>query len=236
MEETLRFLRTFEAWIYLSLGIVGVYFVLRFSRAWQELQGASFGLERESAQVRLNQAASALVLVLSAAVVVFMLVSFVAPTMPGINLPTPTLNLLATATTTLPPGVTPSPGTPGAGDPGMQGDLLAASGCVAGQAELSLPRMGDEVSGIVPVMGTANIPNFGFYKFEIKRPNEANWLTIQAGNTVRVGDKLGDWDTTRLSPGEYQLGLVVVDNEGQALPPCVIQLRVARSPEATIAP
>ena len=43
---------------------------------------------------------------------------------------------------------------------------------VPGQIEISMPKLGEEVSGIVPIVGTANIPNFGFYKFEIKRPSE----------------------------------------------------------------
>jgi hypothetical protein len=102
--------------------------------------------------------------------------------------------------------------------------------------EITVPKAGEEVMGIVPVLGSANIANFGFYKFEIKRPNETVWLTIQAGNTPKTNDKLGEWDTTRLTPGEYQLGLVVVDNQAQALAPCVIQIRVARAPEPTVAP
>ena len=83
------------------------------------------------------------------------------------------------------------------------------------------------------ILGTADIPNFGHYKFEIKRPDETIWLTIQAGNTVVRDDNLGDWDTSRLIPGDYQLGLVVVDSQAQAAPACIVQIRVIRSPEDT---
>jgi len=233
MEELLSFLRTFEMWIYLILGLTGLHFLRRFALAWEELRGAAFGLERDSAQSRLNNAASGLVILLTMAVVVFVLVSFVAPAAPGILLPTPTLDLLATPTTTLPAGVSASnettAGTPVTPQPGQ----ALGNGCIAGQIEISMPGPGEEVSGIVPIMGTANTTNFGFYKFEIKRPSETTWLTIQAGNIPKTGDKLGEWDTTRLTPGEYQLGLVVVDNQAQAAPPCVVQLRVARPPEPT---
>ena len=41
---------------------------------------------------------------------------------------------------------------------------------------------------------------------------------------------LGQWDTGTLAPGDYQLRLVVSDNQGQALPACVITVRV--SPQA----
>ena len=75
-----------------------------------------------------------------------------------------------------------------------------------------------------------DIPNFGFYKFEMAKSNENSWLSIEANNNAVVNGQLGNWNTTRLDPGVYQLRLVVTDNQGQALPPCVVQVNVA--PEA----
>jgi hypothetical protein len=227
MVEALRDLRTFEVWIYLLLGLGGLFFIRKFVLAWQELRVAAFGLERQQAQARLNRAASILVLLLTIAVAEFVLVSFIAPSVPGANpLLTPTLDLLATPTTTLastdvpvsnalPATITPTP-------------ILqsAVSGCVADSIEIATPQNGQEVSGPVDIVGTANIPNFGFYKFEMKRPEESNWQTLQAGNQVRNQESLGVWDTRRLLPGEYQLSLVVVDNQGQASQPCIVQVRV----------
>lgn len=233
MEEALSFFRAFETWIYVFLGLWGLVFLRRFLLAWQELRGAIFGLERDKAQARLNQSASMMVLLLTMAVAEFALVSFVAPALPGANLlPTPTLNLLATPTVTL-PGTTPQPGgTPFA--PAMAPlQTTTAPGCIPGQIELTSPTNGQDINGVVEIIGTANIPNFGFYKFEIKRPDENLWLTIQAGNSVITGAKLGDWDTGRLTPGEYQLGLVVVDNQAQASAACIIQVRVSRPIEST---
>jgi hypothetical protein len=230
LEEALSFFRAFETWIYLFLGLWGLIFIRRFILAWQELRGAVFGLEREKAQVRLNQSASILVLLLSVAVVEFILVSFIAPALPGANLlPTPTLDLLATPTTTLAAGEARN---------ALETEAFNAEppqatqipGCIPGQIEISSPTNGQEISGVFEITGAANIPNFGFYKFEIKRPDEGVWLTIQAGNAVVNGGKLGDWDTTRLTPGEYQLGLVVVDNQAQASPACIIQVRVTPPP------
>lgn len=233
MEEAIRFFRAFEIWIYLILGLGGVFFLRRFIQAWKELQSAIFGLERENAQSRLNTSASALVLLLSLALAEFVLVTFVAPTyMASASLPTPTLSLLATATLT----VIPPAGAPNAAL--LAGTPLppVAGGCLPGQIEITTPQAGTEVSGVVAIQGTVNIPNFGFYKFEIKRPDETLWLTIQAGNTPVMGGKLGDWDTTRLAPGEYDLALIAVDNQGQALPACVVRLRVARPTDTPIGP
>jgi hypothetical protein len=235
--QALAFFRSVEIGIYVLLGIGGIFFLRRFAGAWQELQGATFGLERERAQGRLNTAASALVVLLTLAVVEFVMVSFVAPVIPGaMPLPTPTLNLLATATTTLPASAADTSLTPGANAvaTGVPVFLEAPSGgCLPGQINITTPGEGDEVSGIVSIVGTADIPNFGHYIFQYKRPDETLWATISAGNEPRQESELIKWDTTRLAPGDYQLGLVLVDSQAQTMTPCVIKVRVARPPEAT---
>lgn len=230
MEEALRFFRTYEIWIYLLLILGALVYIRKFFLAWSEMRGAAFGLERESAQSRLNQSASMVVLLLIVGIAEFVLVSFIAPSYPGSNpLTTPTFDLLATATNTL--MVTPS-GISGTQEiaenilPSPTPVEVGGEGCVPGQVILTAPQPGEEVSGIITIEGTANIPNFGFYKYEIARPGETIWLTILAGReTVQEGE-LGQWDTATLSPGDYMLRLVVTDNQGESLPPCVIQVRV----------
>ena len=216
--------RAFEAWIYLLLGLGGLFYIRKFILAWQELQDAGFGLERESAQGRVNLAAGMLLLILVLGISVFVLVSFVAPTVPGANpLITPTVDLLATPTTTLPPAATSQPGeitpTPTQGQSGT-------SACQPESINILSPAEGQTVSNVVEVIGTADIPNFGFYKIEMKRPEETIWQTIVAGNEVKIEEPLGLWDTRRLFSGTYQLGLVVVDNEARASAPCVVQVQV----------
>lgn len=260
MEEALSFFRALEVWIYLLLGLGGLLYIRKFIMAWQELRGAGFGLERESAQARLNRSASILVILLTMAVAEFVAVSFIAPGVPGANpLLTPTLNLMATATTTLPASTpvsgdvvaTPvsSGGNTVEGTPGTENavDLLPTNtpapivvngeqGCVEDQIEITSPQPGEEVSGIVEVMGSADIANFGFYMFEMKMPEESVWLTLQAGNSVVSDGLLGNWDTRRLTPGEYQLALVVVDNQARTSAPCSVQVRVSAPPDQTANP
>lgn len=235
MEEALSFFRAFEVWIYLLLGLGGLIYIRKFILAWQELRGAAFGLERENAQTRLNQSASVLVLILTMTVTEFVLVSFIAPAVPGATpLPTPTLNLLATPTYTL-PAVTLPAGQEGtvAPPPVVQAN---GSGCVPGQIEILSPKEGDEVSGAVEVKGTASIPNFGFFKYEMNHPGDAVWQTIQAGDTPRVNEVLGTWDTRLLAPGEYQLGLVVIDNQAKSSPVCSVKVRVTKAAAETPVP
>jgi len=228
MEDALRFVREYEIFIYIALGVVAAWYLRKFVLAWRELREAAFGLERETSQARLNWSASVLVFVLILAVVEFALVSYVVPTVPGAApLFTPTLDLLATPTFTLDPNTTPgaATSTPGPTLPPEE------SGCIPDQINITFPTAGSSVQGLINLIGTANIPNFGFYKYETAPVNDPTWLTIQAGNTVVVNNDLGPWDTTRLNPGEYYLRLVITDNAGEALQPCTIQVRVEAAPQ-----
>lgn len=238
MEVALQFFRAYEIWIYLILGFGGIFYIRKFILAWQELQATTFGLERESAQGRLNSAAAVLVLLLALVMVEFVLVSFIAPATPGaIPLLTPTLDLLATPTTTLAPTPSPLGGTPPAITATLPAQPVAPVGnaCIPGQVVITFPQEGGQISGIVEILGTVNIPNFGFYKLEMKRPEETTWLTILAGNEIKQEAVLGAWNTSLLPPGNYQLSLVAVDNQGASQAPCIVQINIA-SPEGTPGP
>ena len=208
------------------MGILAVWQIWKFILAWQELRGALFGMERESAQNRLNQASTILVLLVVIAVAEFMLVTFVVPSYPGaLPLPTPTLNLLATATTTL-PSVIPSVEQTATLTPSGLDTTAEIGGCIPGQVFLTSPQSDSEVSGEVPLIGTADIPNFGFYKYEVSSPGDALWLPLQVGEQIVREGELGVWNTSNLTPGVYLIRLVVTDNQGNALAPCEIQVRV----------
>jgi hypothetical protein len=229
MEEALRFFRTYEMWMYVILALAGLVYVRKFILAWEELRRAAFGLERESAQSSLNQSAGMLVFLFLMAVAVFVLVSFVAPNFPASNpLLTPTMDLLASPTTTLvPEGTEQAVATPTMGEVSLTPTIeVVGEGCVPGQIMLTEPVDGSEINGVVIVKGTANIENFGFYKYELARPGETVWLTIQAGRDIIQDGDLGQWDTRTLAPGDYMLRLVVTDNQGESLEPCVIRVNV----------
>jgi hypothetical protein len=229
MEQALQFFQVYEVWIYVGLSILAIWHMRKFARAWNELRGTLFGMEREAAQGRLNQAATMLVLLIIMAVAEFTLLTIVIPSMPGANpLPTATLDLLATPTTTLPPA--PPGAGEGIGSTPTPSELPAAEGCIPGQINLISPLNNDQVTGAITLHGTANIPNFGFYSYEIARPGETIWLPVQVGRQPVVNDVLGVWDTVALEPGDYMLRLVVTDNVGNALTPCAIQVRVVAAP------
>ena len=228
MEEVLRFFKDYEIIVYLALGILAAWQVRKFVVAWQELQAAAFGLEYESAQGRLNRAAGILVVLLIAGVVEFGLVTFVVPAYPeAMALSTPTLDLLATPTITLQAADLTLPEEPAA----ELAEQIPAAGCIPDEVMITFPESETTVRDIIEVLGTVDVPNFGFYKFEIARPGTDDWLTIQAGEDIVINGALGNWDTTQLEPGSYNLRLVVADNEGNHREPCVVTIYVEQPTE-----
>ena len=229
MAQALSFFITYEAVLYFVLGLAAILYIYRFWTAWQELQLAIYGLERQAAQGRLNQSAVVLFILLLTGVMIFSVVTFVAPTLPAqALLATPTLNL---AVEPLFPDTTQ---TPAEGDElnlptatALPTVSVDPAGCVPEQVFIASPEAGDILQGAVEVSGSANVPNFGFYKFEVARAEEELWLTIQAGrNVVQDGILVENWDTSRLPVGDYVLQLIVTDSEGDELPPCRIPVRI----------
>lgn len=224
MPAIYQFLGTHEVLIYILLS-VGALFGLRWLwRCWNEWRHAVYGLEREFALRRIGQSISSLALILVLFFTEFIIASFVFPSLPAsLFVATATADLFATPTGTISAELataiaqTPRPATA----------LGEGEGCVANRVMLSAPENGQEVRGTVEIRGTANIPDFGFYKYEVAPAGSDAWATIAAGRTTVNDGALGQWDTSTLSPGDYQLRLVISDNQGQALPACTIIVRVS---------
>jgi hypothetical protein len=230
MNEILLFLKDLEYLIYVILGALAVWQLRNFYIAWEELRAAAFGLEKESAQNRLSKAAALLVVLLFLGTAEFGLVSFIIPAMPEVNpLPTPTIDLLATPTLVL--ELESTEAEEAIQPTQASGTAAVQAGCVPDEVFISSPESSDVVSGIIEINGTVDISDFGFYKFEISGMNSDTWLTIQAGDSPKVDEMLGFWDTTQLEPGNYSLRLVVVDNQGLQRDPCEVSVYVEMAEE-----
>lgn len=226
MSAILGSLKDYEAWIYVILGVIAAWQIWKFIQAWDELRGAAFGLEREKAQGRLNSATIWVALCIFLGIGLFYTVTFIVPLVPEASpLPTPTLNLQATldlGTITAPISTTQTVPTPLP----TFGAPIESSNCISDTIMITSPENGSQVQGLITIEGSANIPDFGFYKYEVARPGDVVWLSINAGRERVVNGELGDWDTRSLPPDEYLLRLVVIDNVGDALDPCIIRVRV----------
>lgn len=221
----MRYLKELEYLIYIIVGIFTVWQLRKFYSAWEELRAAAFGLERESAQARLNRSAALLVILLFLATAEFGMVSFIIPAIPGVEpLPTATLDLLATPTITLAAETVTS--SADVQETSLPGTEIIQTGCIPGEVMITFPENDSTVQGVVEVEGTVNIADFGFYKFEISRSGTDSWLTIQAGDSPKDNEELGFWDTTQLESGNYYLRLIVIDNQGIQREPCAVYLYV----------
>lgn len=225
MEKVLTFLEQYEIWVYVVGGAVGLYYLQKLIFSWHEWRTAVFGLERESAQRRFAASMTAMILIVLFVLAEFIIVSFVSPSLPQMTkLATPTLNILASPTPTLGPGETAPAATPTVMTIALA--TIESGQCIPGELEWIEPSAGKEISGTVTLKGTVNIPDFGFYKYEFAAPPGTSWNTIAAGDKPVTNDKLGEWNTTAITTGDYLLRLVAVDNKNNALPACTIQVRI----------
>lgn len=219
-----RSLANYEALIYIALAIWGLFVFRSMYRTWREWRDSVFSLEREFALRRLGRITAIALLILGLIFAEFFIATFVAPSLPASDiLTTPTLDLLAA-----PPGtLSPAEATQAVLSPVTQSVPSGMSGCVPDQIMITAPEPADLVTGSIEIIGTANVPNFGFYKYEIAPLGTQSWATISADRRPKQNEVLGTWNTASLTNGEYFLRLVITDNEGVSLEPCVIAVRVA---------
>ncbi len=233
MDEILLFVEEQQTWIYLLLALAGLIYLRSIFRSYRELRRAVFVLERERAMSMLIRSGAMLALVIAALAATFVVATFAGPALPlsTRQTPLPTVSLLATPEGTVETSsedfVTATPFDP---------LTVNNAGCQNPTATITSPNDGDSVSGVVAILGTANIENFAFYKLEYRRLSpDFEWIPVSAG-TQRVcelcdiTEELGTWNTSLVIPGDYAFRLVVTDAVGNAPLPCEIRLRVLPSP------
>lgn len=201
--------------IYLLLGVAAIFALRGLISGWIDWQRSLFGLEKEFAFNKIRGSGVILILLVMIALSQFCFVSFVIPMMPSkVFQPTPTVNFAVTpgeggAQTTAQPALAPE----------------GSQGCIPGQLIITSPAPNEELKGTITIKGTINVENFGFYKYEYSAGSDI-WVTVAAGDKVIVDGELGNWDVSQLTPGDYQLRLLVTDNTGTALPACSLPVKV----------
>jgi len=109
--------------------------------------------------------------------------------------------------------------------------------CQSPNAWLEIPGTGQLLFDSVTVIGTANVPNFAFYKFEIAGPSTGGaFAPILGDRTSPVVQKgpLGQLQLSVFQTGDYQFRLAVFDNTGVLRASCTVSVRIQpRPPTAT---
>ena len=224
MEALFRFLAGYELLIYFLLGIGFVISFRWLWRAYRETKDAIYGLEKQIAFRHLSTAIASVALFIFLLFGELYITSFLVPDLPATTfLSTPTVNILSTQQST-PPGDLNSPTS--ATEIGIGPVTQSVSGCTPGAIMITSPTPGQELNGVVDLFGIVDVNDLGFYKIEYSSAGMENWATFYAGREISPDKPIGVWDTSQLPPGDYQVRLVVTDNQGHDYPPCVITFRV----------
>ena len=224
LQSVLRGLVTYSTVIYILLGLGLLLYLRRFIIGLREWQCSVFGLERRLAQRKLVAATTGLILLGLLMTGEFLLVTVVDPQMPA----QPTEARLA---------LDPIPEPLTAENPEDVSILESVtesnidqaslvSECIEDVTEITFPTDGEVVRGTVEIIGSVNVDNFGSYKYEYSRTGNINWVTIAAGNQLKLDERIGYWYTSALSPGRYLLQLVPLNNLGEELTPCIVSVEV----------
>lgn len=229
----------YAIWLY-AICAFGILIYLRaVFVAQRERAQAMFALERESAASRGYRSAVMIAVLLAVAGVIYYVSSVLGPEVEAASEPTPTPTALLLPTPTPSPG-TPVPTliptlTPTRRPPPPQPTSISeitptpeviAPTCPNPQARLTYPGMNAVLSGAVQIFGSANIPDFDYYKFEFRQAGSSEWAWLQSNHAPVADGLLGVWDTSGLPGGTYGFRLVVVDKTGNHPPPCEITVTV----------
>jgi hypothetical protein len=223
MADILHFFSSYAFLIYPLLGIGLIFSIRSLVKARRELGVSFYGLERETATRHMNQAIGAFSILIFFAISELVLTIFLTPNLPASSLViTPTMNPLFTPqySFSLEELATLGEMLPGSSP------IAHPSGCIPDQIIITSPKPGEVIKGQVIITGTANIPNFGFYKYEFAPLGTDVWATIQANREIKQDSELGRWDTSEITPGDYNLRLVVLDNQNSAFQPCIVTVRI----------
>lgn len=224
LDSILRGLITYSVGIFLLLGLGILIYLMKFMSGLREWRKSVFGLERDLAQRKIVTATTGLTLLVLLLVGEFVLVTVVRPQMPGQpESVTSPMDPLATSTATLSAEDAQNPTT--FATPVVEAQNLESQ-CVEDVLEIISPEDGEAVSGTVEIIGSVNIEDFGSYKYEYSTTGDINWITIAAGNQLKLDESLGSWFTSALTPGTYYLQLVPLNNVGEELTPCIISVEV----------
>lgn len=226
MAEIFRFIKLAELYLYILLGIIGFIYLRKLIISIGEYRNSLFGMEKDNARGHLFQAGGILLLVLIVAIGEFAFISYIETSPSALVIQsTPTINLSATDTPIISQAQTLPENAPVPGI--VTGTVIppVPPVCEPGKIEWTSPKEGEEIKGSVELKGTANIPDFGFYKYEFSQDN-VNWTTMQANRAIVINGVLGVWDTSLRIPGDYYLRLVVYNNQETALPACIVKVRI----------
>ena len=224
LNSVLQGLITYRIGIFLLLGLGLLIYLRKFINGLREWRKAIYGLERDLAQRKLISASTGLTLLILLVVGEFLLLTVIGPQMPASIVEESLIDEPSGTSTSVLSTEVAAPETSIPTDAGVQESLV--SECIEDVVEITSPEDGSTVSGTVELIGSMNIDDFGSYKYEYTSAGTVEWVTIAAGNELRLDENLGYWYTSSLTPGGFLVRLVPLNNAGEELTPCIIYVDV----------
>lgn len=253
MASFVQLLANYAGLIYVACAVVIALYLREIVVARGDRKQALYSLEREAAGTRMARGTLMIGVFMALALGTYLLATYIAPEMQAalaaatptpqfvLNTKTPTATFQPTPTRTPRATATPTGEAPPTQviaqtveAPTPTSPPLLISNCPDPNAQLTAPIAGQTFNGPIQLRGTADAPNFAFYKFTLRGPATGG-LEVTAGDVVREPRRetvLGELDATTLlaQPGDYVVGLVVVDNTGNELPHCTVSIIVQPAP------
>jgi hypothetical protein len=245
MGSFILFIDSISVGLYIFIALLFVWNIRAFIMARSELHVAQFGLEREMAQRQGGRSFTLLIIAIELLVFVWAITAFAAPTWRD-GLPEDALNLgpvedFRTSTPSQLGEFNPIPTTGGSDFEIIQtapppstpvGTIIAPGGregCTVDQAFIQIPGDGQLIFEPIEIIGVANVENFSFYKFELRRDRPGtNFAPIGGDYTQPVLEMgpLGQFIPSNYLNGGYRLRLMVFDSSSMPVASCELSISI----------
>jgi hypothetical protein len=227
--------------IYVIAGLLLLWNIRSWFVSRGELRFAQYGLEKELAQRRGGRAVTLVLVMVELLIAVWAISTLAAPTWSDGLPDTPAVNIAQDFFTATPAGdgeLAIDPNAPPTAGPGILATAPPPStpvgtigpsdprrGCDPDRAWIQIPGNGQYVFEEMDIIGTANVPNFSKYRFEIKgvAQNEFSLFPVDYTQPV-VNNVLGRVLPTALLPGEYRFRLTVFNTNNDVTGQCEITI------------
>ena len=253
MNDIYIFLIRNDIWIYIVCLFGLFWYLTQFFQARGMLRRAMFGLEKERGKAIRNTAVVSIMSFTAVISLVYYVNAQIAPTLPAelLKPPTPTPNIFATPLSSPTPlgiaaptatlGLVPTVTLPGQGNDPLSNDTATESetavpdipiittptiSCIP-QLNITEPRDGAAVAGLVTFNGTANTDHFQLYRLEANGPEtNGQWASLLATDVTQpiIDGFLGQVNLQDWANGPYLVRLTAVDILNNPTNICVIQV------------
>jgi hypothetical protein len=94
--------------------------------------------------------------------------------------------------------------------------------------EITHPKTGSAIQGMIQITGQISVEDYAYYSVEFSyQDNPQNtWFLITQSEEAIIGGVFADWDTSQISDGEYQIRIVLYQQNGNMTENNITNVRV----------